>query len=296
MTLTRVGNVLTFEFIGSPLTDVPQMTVDGSGLTGTMGVFLPAPTDALSRDPSRVYSGCWFEYDGGHVYRTNPTTLANFRPRDVRASDMNCTTAAAATALADAYLARCATEEDRIDIHLHEVPASAVNLARPGQSIGIRMIHGPGSYVDLPDYPLGTSMGIVQRTVSPAAPGLYDVTLNLAVPKLTGFHPTDVLNPTSFAHNIGLVVSPAPTPTTGAHGQTVAPTVVGTGDGMTVLFTLGSAYLTGSVRVWVDGVMVPQASITETSPSAGTITLDFAPAGASGSASAQAVSASWQVD
>jgi hypothetical protein len=257
--------------------------VDGST------VFAPGEVDGLTRDPSRVYSGCWFEFSGGHVYVPNLTTEGNFRHRDVRASDLNCKSATAASDLANAFLGRCTTEEDRFTVTLHAVPAASVNLARPGQSIDILLSH-------VPNYEAGASMGIVRREIAPEAYGLYEMILELAVPKLTGFHPADALNPTTFGRNFGLVVSPAPTPTTGTHGQTVPPTVVGTGDGVTVLFTLGSAYLTGSVHVWVDEVQVAQASIAETSPVAGTITLDFAPAGASTSATAETVTASWQVD
>ena len=253
-------------------------------------VFAPSFDAPLERDPSRVYSGCWFEFNGGHVYVPNATTLANFRHRDVRASDLNCGKATSATALATAYLARVQTEEDRLNgLVLHNVPAASVNLARPGQRIGVKMTHLGAPYTS------GTTMGIVHRTVSPVAYGLYDVTLDLAVPKLTGFSPADTLHPSLYSQNIGQVTQPAIVPASAVMGQTVPPTVVGTGDGVTVLFTLLTGYISGSVRVWVDEIPVPQASITETDPAAGTITLDFAPADASGSAPAETISASWQV-
>ena len=254
----------------------------------SVSTFAPASDDQMDRDPSRVYSGCWFEYNGGHVYVPNGTTEAAFRHRDVRASDLNCNSAAGATILATAYLARCETEEDRISVVLHAVPAASVNLARPGQRIPVKFSH-------IPNYESGAWMTITRRTVAPDAYGLYDMTLDLAIPVLTGYHPAAALNPSLYSQNIGQVIDPATDLSTATIGQTVPPTVVGTGDGATVLFTLATGYLSGSVRVWVDGQPVPQASITETNPVAGTITLDFAPAAAVGSVAAQSVVASWQI-
>jgi hypothetical protein len=246
--------------------------------------FGPSPGDKLTRDPARVFSGVWFEYNGGHVYVTNGTTLANFRHRDVRASDLNCTTAAAATDLANAYLARITSEEDRITINIDRVPAASVNKARPGQRIPVKFSHQPG-------YSAGAYLVILRRTVSPQRNGLYRLMLECAQPVFTGFNASVFLAP-SLWHSPGAVVATSNNPTTALVGQWIDPTVIGTGDGVTTLFTLGSAYQTGSVRVWVDGQAVPQASITETS--ATQITLDFAPAGVRGSTSAQSVVASWQ--
>jgi hypothetical protein len=250
--------------------------------------FAPKPSDKLTRNPGRVYSGCWFEYSGGHVYQTYSPTLAAFRHRDTRASDMNCKTLAAATVLANAYLARCATEEDRITVNLENVPAAKVNLARPGQRIPVKLTHAPG-------YTSNVYLAILRRTVSPIAYGLYDLSLDLAEPKLTGFQSAAYLSP-SLTANLGQVVSPAPAGGIGGiTGQGVTPVWIADGDGGTVLFTLGTGYIPGSVCIWVDAQRVPQTSIAETDPVAGTITLDFAPAAASGSIAAQSVIASWQV-
>jgi hypothetical protein len=251
-----------------------------------LSTFGPDRDAKLTRDPARVYSGVWFEYNGGHVYVSNPTTASNFRPREIRASDLNCTTPAAATNLANAYLARCAAEEDRMTITLYNVPASVVNLVRPGQCIPVKLTHVPG-------YSSAQWMGVMQRTVTPVVQGAYDVALELAKPIFTGFASGLWLSASLWGKNIGQVVYPATNLAATVPGQTVPPTVIGTGDGSTQLFTLSTTYISGSVKVWVDGQAVAKASITETS--ATQITLDFAPASASSSAPAQTVVASWQV-
>lgn len=267
----------------SPLA-ISNVRADWDGIA----TFGPKSDDVLKRDPQRVYSGCWFEYSGGHVYVTNGTTLAAFRHRDVRSSDMSCTSAAAATALATAYLARCNTEEDRITVNLENVPAASVNLMRPAQRIMCKFSHIPG-------YASGAYLSIMSRTIAPEASGIYGVQLVCANPVLTGFHPSRYLAPSMWSNNIRLVVSPTASPGGAVPGQPVVLTHIADGDGITVLFTLTSAYISGSVRVWVDSQEIAHASISETDPAAGTITLDFAPLGASGSAPAQDISAFWQV-
>lgn len=251
-------------------------------------VFGQRQGDNLTRDPQRVYSGCWFEYSGGHVYVTNGTTLAAFRHRDVRSSDMSCTTAAAATALATAYLARCNTEEDRFTCNIDNVAAAYVNLVRPGQRIQCKFSHIPG-------YTGGAYLSVMQRMVSPAAQGIYNLQLVLSNPVLTSFHPAKYLAPSLWTDNTRAVLSPAVSPTTSLPGQLVPPSHIAYGDGVTVLFTLTTGYIPGSLRVWVDAQEVAHTSITETNPATGTLTLDFAPAGVSGSVAAQDVRVSWQV-
>jgi hypothetical protein len=95
--------------------------------------------------------------------------------------------------------------------------------------------------------------------------------------------------------NLGTVISPATTPTTAVTGQRVPPAFVADGDGTTVLFTLPTGYMPGSLLLWVDGQPISGASIAETDPDAGTLTLDFAPVGAAGAVPAQTLIASWQV-
>ena len=267
----------------SPLT-ISNVRTNWNGTT-CLG---PRGGDKLTRDPQRVYSGCWFEYSGGHVYVTNGTTLANFRHRDVRSSDMSCTTAAAATALATAYLARCNTEEDRFTCNIDNVPAAYVNLVRPAQRISCKFSHIPG-------YTGGAYLSIMQRMVSPAAQGIYNMQLILSNPVLTSFHPSKYLAPSLWTDNTRLVISPTSSPGSAVPGQPTTLTHIAYGDGVTTTWTLASGYIPGSLRVWVDGQEIAFASITETSPTAGTFALDFAPAGASGSASAQDISAFWQV-
>jgi hypothetical protein len=252
-------------------------------------VFGPSPGDRLTRNPGRVYSGCWFEYSGGHVYETNPTTLGAFRHRDVRSSDMNCQTVSAASALALAYLARCATEEDRYVANLDNVPASSLGLMRPGQRIPVHLTHVDG-------YTEWTYMAIMRRSVTAVAAGSYKVQLELANPVLTGFQPGAFLSPSLWSNNIGQVVAPAPSDlSTAVSGQRVPPTFITNGDGWSVSFGLPGPYIPGSLLVWVDALPVEQASIFEVDPAGAWFQLDFAPAGADGSVAAQAVVASWQV-
>ena len=163
-----------------------------------------------------------------------------------------------------------------------------MNLARPGQRIPVKLSHVPG-------YETGTYLEILQRTVTPLASGLYALIMDLAEPKLTGYFPARTLAPAVW-QNLGAVVSPSPTDvTTALPGQRVAPTFIATGDGSTVLFTLPTGYLPGSLLLWVDGQPISGASIAETDPDAGTLTLDFAPVDAAGAVPAQTLTASWQV-
>jgi hypothetical protein len=251
------------------------------------GVFTFAPKSKATQDPSRVYSGVWFEFNGGHVYRSSGATEATFRHRDIRASDMNCKTATAAIALADAYLARCNTEELRIPVTIEHVPASSVNLARHGQRIPVRFTHIPG-------FETGAYMAIVRRNVSPEVVGFYALNMELANPVFTGFRPARYLSPSLWS-NLGAVSSPTDSPTTGITGQLVAPVIIATGDGVTQTYTLATPYIPSSVRIWVDGLPVAPGHITETDPTTGDIALDFAPAAADPPAPAQQVVASWQV-
>ena len=253
-----------------------------------MTTFGPGPTDKFPIDPSRVYSGCFFEFNGGHVYVTNPTTAASFRPRDVRSSDTSCTTAANATDLANAYLSRCNTEEERFTANIDAVPAAAVNLVRPGQRIPLRLSHVPGFTA------WGNYMTVTKRSVSPLTNGMYKLTLELADPVLTGFWPAGILSPSLWAV-VGTVTRPVRDITTVVLGQTVPPMIVGTGDGVTELFIVPTRYLPGSLKVWVDDQLVDAGSVAETDPNAGTFTLDFAPLGVSGSIAAETITASWQV-
>jgi hypothetical protein len=123
------------------------------------------------------------------------------------------------------------------------------------------------------------------------------MTLELSVPIFTGLRPGQFLSPSLWSANIGQVTRPINVADIGSAvtGQTVTTTFIAYGNGSTVLFTLPSGYISNSLLVFVDDQLVPYSSITETSPTAGTFTLDFAPVGASSSAPAQTVTASWQV-
>lgn len=254
---------------------------------------------SLEQDPAKLFSGCHFEYSGGHVYVENPATRTSYFNlerfgRDTRASDMNCTTAADANRLVDKFLARAAFEAATLrNLKIHKLPAALVNSVRQGQRIQVKMAHAPG----LTGW---TWMSIAHRTVEPYTVGLYDVSLEPALPVLTGFRGggfghTDPIQPGKWVRNTGQVVSPTSDPVNALRGQPVTPVQIGVGDGSTKIYNLGSPYLPGSVRIHLDGQPLPQDAITELDPVHGTIALGFAPAGPLGSVAGQAISATWQV-
>jgi hypothetical protein len=68
---------------------------------------------------------------------------------------------------------------------------------------------------------------------------------------------------------------------------------VADGDGTTTDFTTDWPYVSGSLRVYVDGVQIING-LTEVDPDAGTFSLDFAPLGAIGDSRAEIVTATYQ--
>lgn len=82
------------------------------------------------------------------------------------------------------------------------------------------------------------------------------------------------------------------TTTTPVPGQLYPLTQLGTGDGVTVTFTASTAYQSGSLLVFVNGV---QTDATEVDTSAGTFSLPFAPQGTTGGLPAEVVEAMWLV-
>ena len=92
----------------------------------------------LNQDPSKIYQGVWMPYNGGTVYRENLISGIPFR--STAAPAVTVTTAAAANALADAFLARSADEMDRITCVV-QLPLDKVNLIRAGQRIEVKFAH-----------------------------------------------------------------------------------------------------------------------------------------------------------
>lgn len=151
------------------------------GAADNITVFAPSRADKMRRDPSRVYSGVFFEGYGFHIYRTNTLNASNFRPRDVRVSNPGVGKISTATYLADQFLARSGSEEDRmLQCHLEPVPDSSVNLIRAGQRIACTFQHISG-------YTTPTYLRVTRRTVSSLGDGIYALDLELSNPVLTGF-------------------------------------------------------------------------------------------------------------
>jgi hypothetical protein len=139
----------------------------------------------LSRDPSRVYSGAYVQYDGGVVYEQSQTTYVNFTKRDAIVPAPNVKQRSTATNRALRYLADSDTEEDRITTSYY-VPASKLNFAREGMRIQFRASH-------LPNFDSFTWLRILSRTfvqVSEQTDPTYRVTLTLgAGPPAPVTHP-----------------------------------------------------------------------------------------------------------
>ena len=106
--------------------------------------FAVDPDMILRRTPERVYSGVLVRYQGGEVYVQDTGTGNAFAFRDAVHPGVNVSTAAAATAKANRYLADADAEEDRITCSF-TVPKEKVNGLREGQRVQIKFSH-------LPDY------------------------------------------------------------------------------------------------------------------------------------------------
>jgi len=91
---------------------------------------------------------------------------------------------------------------------------------------------------------------------------------------------------------VSLVITPAAGSDAPLPGQPVINEFVANGDGTTVTFTTANGYAPLSLRVWVDGVAII-LGLTETNPTAGTFTLDFAPRGAVGDSAASKIYVSY---
>jgi hypothetical protein len=96
----------------------------------------------LVRDPARVYSGAYVQYQGGAIYEQVASTYNQFTQRDAVVSAPNVKTSGAATRRATRYLADLATEEDRITTSFY-VPAAKVNFVKPGMRIQFKASHLP---------------------------------------------------------------------------------------------------------------------------------------------------------
>ena len=170
---TRAFNSSTLR-ISNVLSDVDGTTV-----------FAPDKTAELTRDPSLVYSGIYYQYGdrtSAAVYETNPTVLAAIgHKRETAELDPSIGNGTRASAKATKWLQEAETEEDVISVVLYKVPVAQVNLIRAGQRIEVKFTHLPG-------YEAWTWMRVVRRTVAQDGDTqeFYALTLALNDPKQGG--------------------------------------------------------------------------------------------------------------
>jgi hypothetical protein len=155
-----------------------------SDVNGTT-VFAPNAEATLGRDPSRVYSGVYYQYGDrafAAEYETSSTVLSHIgHKRETAVLDGAVTTADGASDKATKYLDEAATELDIITCVLRKVPPSAVNLIRAGHRIQVKFSHFPG-------YTSYTWVRVQRRTVAQDGENanFYTLELQLSNPKQGG--------------------------------------------------------------------------------------------------------------
>ena len=170
-------------FLGDPngATRLSTLSISNVLADQTSTCLYPLYDADLWRDPARVYSGVYLQWQGGNTYETNPTTAANFIPRDIAVSESGVGRAATAVAEATQYLASSSTEFDRLQCTL-KIPASQVNLVDAGMRINAKFTHLPG-------YESGKNMRVALRSVmaSEQTDQFYNVYLELITPIQTNY-------------------------------------------------------------------------------------------------------------
>lgn len=157
-------------FISNDLSDINQTLIEN----GTATIFYPYNDATLSRNPQKVYSGVYLPFAKGNVYETEPTTATAFIARDGSAPNSDVKTAAAATAIANTFLADNAEEDDRITVTI-QTAAAQVNAVLAGQIVNAKFIHLPG-YSDF------VPMRAMRRTVmqNTMTDAIYAITYDLS--------------------------------------------------------------------------------------------------------------------
>jgi hypothetical protein len=148
-------------------------------------VYAPDKSAKLNKDPSRVFSGVYYQYgdsDFAAVYETSGAVQSAIgHKRETTEQDPSIKTATRASAKANRYLAEAATELDTIDVTLVKVRPADVNLIRAGHRIQVKFTHLPG-------YTSYTWMRVIRRAVRQADESqlFYELDLTLANPKQMG--------------------------------------------------------------------------------------------------------------
>ena len=134
--------------------------------------FYPSIETTLRRDPSRIFSGVFGNFDGGYTYQSDSDIIAAFANRDTVANWPNIKTLAKAQARAFRYLADLGTTEEDVITTAILVTPEHVNDVRAGHRMSARFSHLLG-YEDWTDF------RVIRRTVTITAPGIYEIGLDL---------------------------------------------------------------------------------------------------------------------
>lgn len=147
---------------------------------------------ALRRDPARVFSGMYYQYNGAATYQQLVSTAVTFKARDTTHSSTAVGKLATAISQAQTLLASMATEEDWMQQVSVKVPASLVNSIRAGHRLQVKFSHLPG-------YSSFTWTRVMLRTVrADMASDFYWLDLDLKVPTIAragGGAPAPVTQP-----------------------------------------------------------------------------------------------------
>ena len=125
------------------LSNAPEDLVEADLFDGSSLIWPISDDSELTRDPSRVYSGVYIEYEGGALYRHSAATAAAFCRRDFVAPSLNVKTKAKASARAARYLADLDEQDERITTTVI-LPKAIASQMRSGMRVPYRATHQPG--------------------------------------------------------------------------------------------------------------------------------------------------------
>lgn len=137
----------------------------------------------LTREPGFTYSGVYFKYTKGKIYRVNETTATTYIRRDLVYETDRISSPVTASNRVDRLLARASTEKDVVTCTVM-VRNDQVNLIQEGYRIPVKFLYLPG-------YESGDAVVIVQRTIRRPENGnqdyyLLDLELSNSAPNSVG--------------------------------------------------------------------------------------------------------------
>jgi hypothetical protein len=163
-------------FYGDPDTGVGTSTLRISNDIDDVDrvvTFWPFGDSTLTRSSEGVYSGVYFTYRNGAIYRTRVATQIDFIDRDANYDTQRVGALATANAQAAAFLESHKDERETISCTVR-LPRDKVNLIREGLVVDVKFTHLPG-------YTSFTSMLVISCSpLLTAGTNLtYDVSLEL---------------------------------------------------------------------------------------------------------------------